>query len=88
MPIATVSSKGQVTIPKEVRERLGIHQGDRIEFVVDSQGAVSLQPLKRSVRELAGFLHRPGRPAVTLKEMDESVSRRLGEDDERIRSKR
>ncbi|WP_034403492.1 AbrB/MazE/SpoVT family DNA-binding domain-containing protein [Deinococcus sp. RL] len=34
----TVSSKGQVVLPREVRERLGVGQGDRIEFVMDEQG--------------------------------------------------
>lgn len=88
MPTATVTSKGQVTIPKEVRERLGVHQGDRIEFVVDAEGGVRLRPLKRSARELAGFLHRPGVEPVAQAEMDASVLERIGEDDERIRAGR
>ncbi len=88
MPTSTVTSKGQVTIPKQVRDRLGVHQGDRIEFVVDPGGSVSLRPLKRSARELAGFLHRHSQTAVTQEEMDASVLESVAEDDERIRKKR
>ncbi len=88
MATSTVSSKGQITIPKQVRDRLGVHQGDRIEFVVDSGGSVSLRPLKRSVRELAGFLHRPGDGAATQGEMDASVLELIAKDDERIRAGR
>ena len=85
MPTSTVTSKGQITIPKQVRDRLGVHQGDRIEFVVDPDGSVSLRPLKLSVRELAGFLHRPDAETVTQAEMDASVFELIAEDDERIR---
>ncbi len=88
MPTATVTSKGQITIPKQVRDRLGVHQGDRIEFVVDPGGSVSLQPLRRSARDLAGFLHRPGAEPVTQAEMDASVVELIGEDDERTREGR
>ncbi len=87
MPTATVSSKGQVTIPKRVRDRLGVHQGDRIEFVMDPGGSVSLRPLKHSVRELAGFLHRPDTRPVTQDEMEASVLELLDADDKRIRTR-
>ncbi len=86
MPTATLTSKGQVTIPKEVRQQLGIGQGDRLEFVVEDDGSLTVRPLRASVRELAGLLHRPSRRAVTLREMKEAVSELLADDDERIRS--
>ena len=86
MPTATVTSKGQVTIPKPVRDRLGVTRGDRIEFVLDEvDGSVRLRPLTRSVRELAGFLRRSGRQPATPEEMDESLVQLLDDDDERIR---
>ena len=85
MPTATVTSKGQVTIPKPVRDRLGVNRGDRIEFVFDRDGSVRLRPMTHSVRELAGLLHRPDRDSVTPEEMRESVVELLVEDDERIR---
>ena len=65
-PSSTISSKGQVTIPQEVRQRLGLQEGDRVEFVVEgertlirprSPGAQSLRELRRR----AGNLSRRGR---------------------------
>ncbi|MCP3963582.1 MAG: AbrB/MazE/SpoVT family DNA-binding domain-containing protein [bacterium] len=85
MPTSTLTSKGQITIPKQVRDRLGVHQGDRIEFVLEPSGPVSLRPLKRSARDLAGFLHRPGAGTVSQPEMDAGVLELIAEDDERIR---
>ena len=53
MPTATSTTKGPVTIPKEVREHLGIDTGDRLSFVVQEDGTVMVKPLTRHVRELA-----------------------------------
>lgn len=88
MPTATLTSKGQVTIPREIRERLGLHQGDRIEFIVARDGTLELRPLAHSVRELAGLLRRPGRAPVTLEEMEQGVLDHMAAEDERIRKGR
>ncbi len=85
MPTATLTNKGQVTIPKQVRDRLRVTKGDELEFVLDQDGSVRLRPLPRSVRELAGFLYRPGLETVALEEMAESVVDQAAEDNERIR---
>jgi antitoxin PrlF len=79
MPNATVTSKGQITIPKEVRERLKLRAGDRVVFVVRSDDDVVLKPAKTDVRELYGMLHRPGRRARTVEEMDQGVAQLLAE---------
>ena len=76
MPYAKMSTKGQVVVPKEVREYLGIHAGDRIDFVVREDGQVVLRPAVLDVRELRGLLHRKGRPAVTVEEMKRAVRHR------------
>ena len=47
MPQATVSSKGQITIPVEVRRKLNLKPGDRVDFVVDRAGEVQLRPKKK-----------------------------------------
>ena len=73
MPEATLTSKGQVTIPKAVREHLGLDTGARVDFVIDSDGTVMLRPVTRHVNELAGLLQRPGRRVVSLAEMDAAV---------------
>ena len=77
MPTATVTTKGQVTIPKEVRERLGIETGDRLSFFLQEDGSVVVKPITRHVRELGGLLHRPGRRAVSIPEMEEGIARRV-----------
>jgi antitoxin PrlF len=75
MPAATVTSKGQITIPKKVRQALDLGAGDRVEFVIEKDGRVRLQPGKGDVAALKGFLHKPGRSAVSLGEMDKAIAK-------------
>ena len=77
MPTATVTTKGQVTIPKEVREHLGVETGDRLSFVVQDDGTVLVKPITRHVRELDGLLRRPARRPVSISKMDEGIARRM-----------
>jgi len=77
MPTATLTTKGQVTIPKDVREHLGVDTGDRLNFVVQEDGSVVVTPLTRDVRDLDGLLHRPRMRGVSVEEMKEAVSRRM-----------
>ena len=76
MPTATVTSKGQVTLPKKVREALKIKPGDQIDFVLGAEGGVSVRAGHFDVRDLKGLLHRPGRRAVSLEAIEEAVARR------------
>ena len=76
MPEATLTTKGQVTIPKAVRDHLKLETGARLEFVIEDDGTVVLKPLTRHVRELAGLLYRPRRRAVAVEEMDEGIRAR------------
>ena len=73
MPRTKLTSKGQTTIPMLVRERLGLSQGDAIDFVFQADGSVLLRSVKRDLLSLEGTLTRPGRRAVTLEEMDETI---------------
>lgn len=61
--ISTISSKGQVTVPVEVRRRLGIKQGDKLSFVIEDEGSIRLEaPRYRdlaSLRGAAGSLKQP-----------------------------
>jgi antitoxin PrlF len=77
MPTATMTTKGQVTIPKEIREHLKIDTGDRLSFVVQQDGSVVVKPITRDVRELGGLLRRPEQRSVSLREMDEGIARRM-----------
>ncbi|HEX5761339.1 MAG TPA: type II toxin-antitoxin system PrlF family antitoxin [Thermoanaerobaculia bacterium] len=85
MTTATITSKGQITLPKTVREHLRLGEGDRVDFVIEEGGAVRVVALKRSVRELAGFVPYRGERPLTIEELDEALSEALAEDDARIR---
>lgn len=76
-----VSSKGQVVIPKAYRQKLGWEAGMEL-IVEESQGQLTLKAkpaLKktRSIRDVAGILHRPGMKAHTIEEMDEAISKAI-----------
>jgi AbrB family looped-hinge helix DNA binding protein len=71
---ATLTSKGQITIPKAVRDALKLRTGDRIDFQVAHDGAVTLVPVTRPVVALKGMLPKPKR-AVSLAEMDAAIAR-------------
>jgi antitoxin PrlF len=85
MSTATVTSKGQITLPQDVRNDLELKVGDKVSFEkVD--GRYVLKPQNKSIMALAGILHRPGEKAMTIEEMDEKLGEALAEDDARIRS--
>ncbi len=71
MARATVTSKGQVTIPKEIRERLGIGPGTRLEIYIDERGRAVMVPTIK-IAELVGILHTPG-SSMSVEEMDEAI---------------
>lgn len=77
MPTATLTTKGQVTIPKEVREHLGVATGDRLSFVVQEDGTVIVKPITRHVRELSGLLQRAGQRPVSITGMKAGIARRM-----------
>lgn len=61
---ATLTSKGQTTIPKEIRDRLGLQAGDRMTFTLMPDKTVLMRVKSRSVVDLAGLLHKKGRKPV------------------------
>jgi antitoxin PrlF len=77
MSTATITSKGQVTIPKEIRDSLMLHAGDRIDFTVTENGEVLLKPITRRVDDLFGRLQKPGQQALTPKAMDAAIRKRV-----------
>lgn len=81
--IGSVTSKGQTTIPKEVRDQLGLDQGTRIEWTVED-GKATVRPRKLRAIDLAGLLHRPGMKPVPIEAMDEAIGRYVAKDDRRI----
>jgi antitoxin PrlF len=73
MAISTVSTKGQCVVPKPIREYLDLHPGDKVDFVINEDGEVLLRLVVSDVRDLEGMLHKPGRKAVSLQEMDQAI---------------
>ena len=73
MPTSMLTSKGQTTIPKEIRDHLGLVTGSRIDFAILASGEVILKPVTRDIRTLAGILHRPDQPPVSLAAIEEAI---------------
>lgn len=71
---ATVTSKGQITIPKEIRDRLRLQTGHRIEFQIDSKGKVSLTPRNHDIRSLKGIIRSRNRKPVSVEEMNQAIA--------------
>ena len=72
----TISSKGQVTIPKAVRRQLNLKKGSKLEFVLH-QNSAEIIPIGGSVRDLKGMVAKPDK-AVSLDEMDQVIRERMG----------
>lgn len=75
MSTSTLTSKGQATIPSDVRKRLNLHPGDLPEFVIDQDGRVLVLPAGVDASELAGMLKRPAK-TVTVAEMSQVIHKR------------
>jgi antitoxin PrlF len=75
MSESTISSKGQVTIPKAIRLRMHLKVGDRLRFVVEADGSVRLAAATRDVSTLRDILPRPNRRA-TVDDMRAAIRRR------------
>ena len=86
MPTSTLTSKGQITLPKAVREHLRVGTGDRIDFLIGENGRVELRSLGRPVADLRGMLRREGSPGVVPADLDDSLVGHLSEEDDRVRS--
>jgi antitoxin PrlF len=80
VPRATVTSKGQITIPKEIRDQMRLKPGDRVDFIKDRTGRILLKPINTDFRSLKGIIKSPFNRPITLEEMDEAIARgALGE---------
>lgn len=72
--LAKLTSKGQLTLPKRLREQLHLREGDKVEFVIHDDGRVELIAVTAPVTKLKGMVPRPGR-ARSLDEMDAAIKR-------------
>jgi AbrB family looped-hinge helix DNA binding protein len=77
MALATLTSKGQMTIPKDVRDKLKLKPGDRVDIQVEPDGTARLLPKTVRLRSLFGSLRRPGGRTVTIEEMNEAIAKHV-----------
>jgi AbrB family looped-hinge helix DNA binding protein len=77
MSTSTLTSKGQTTIPKDIRKRLNLHQGDRREFVIDEDGRVLVLPASIDASKLAGMLKPPAQP-VSVEDINRAIRKGRG----------
>ncbi len=75
MPASTLTSKGQITLPKEIRDCMHVAPGDRIDFVVEENGRVVVRPARSRLEQLRGMLKNRKRATVTLDQMDAAIAR-------------
>jgi AbrB family looped-hinge helix DNA binding protein len=74
MATAAITSKNQITIPAEVRKKLGLKPGDRVRFIEGETGEYILRPKSGSIMDLKGFVKWAGKP-VTIEEMNETIAK-------------
>jgi len=74
MAMATITSKGQITIPKNVRTKLCLKSGDKINFIVEDN-AVKFIPVSRDISSLKGIVKKPAKP-VSIEEMNKAIKAR------------
>ena len=66
---ATLTSKGQTTIPKEIRDSLSIQEGDRMTFTLLPNGTVLMRVKNKSALDVGGRLHKKGRKALPIEDL-------------------
>lgn len=75
MQTATITSKGQITIPKDIRDSMGLKSGDRIKFMQSEKGQTTFLPISESIDDLKGIVPKPKNP-VTIEDMNETIRKR------------
>ena len=73
MASATLTTKGQITLPKTVRDRLGVETGDRLEFIESGDGFL-IVAATRDIRSLKGMVKRPEKP-VSIDDMNAAIGK-------------
>jgi AbrB family looped-hinge helix DNA binding protein len=77
MITATITSKGQITLPKAVRESLGLSSGDKLAFILNDKEEAILRPVTKSVEQVFGLLNKNGQKAVSVEEMDKAIKMKM-----------
>jgi antitoxin PrlF len=72
--LTTITAKGQITLPKDLRSQLDLHSGDKLDFVLVEDGVLQAVPLKQSPRRLKGIVAKP-KKAKTIEQMNKAVAK-------------
>jgi antitoxin PrlF len=76
---ATLTSKGQITLPKEIRDRLGLDAGSMLDFEILPDNTITARPVKPDARRIRGLLKSPHAGPLTVEQMDEGIAKHLRE---------
>ena len=85
MTTSTLTTKGQITLPKEIRALLHLQSGDTVDFVLAADGRVEMRKAGQRVEEVFGVLYQPGIGAVDDRTVDDDLGRMLADGDDRSR---
>jgi len=77
MALATLTTKGQVTIPKIIRDYLNLNTGDKIEIIITKKREAIIRPVSKKVDDIFCKLHKLGRKAVSLETMNDAIRNRM-----------
>jgi AbrB family looped-hinge helix DNA binding protein len=77
MATATITTKGQITIPKAIRDSLMLSAGDKIEFVVIDKREALIRPVSKKVDDVFGMLHKKDRKAFSVEEINDKIRQKL-----------
>jgi AbrB family looped-hinge helix DNA binding protein len=77
---AIVSSKGQVVIPRSVREKLGIHAGNELIFKIRLDGVLEIKPQARSIDMFFGRCKRKNEKTMSIEDMDAAIMQAVSKD--------
>lgn len=83
--IATLTSKGQLTLPKAIRDKMKLDAGSKLDFILQPDGTLTARPLRRSVSSLIGMVRRPaGVKPATLQDLKTARAEHVAEKYERV----
>jgi len=77
MALATLTTKGQITIPKIIRDSLKLNTGDKIEIVITKDREAIIRPVSKKVDDIFCKLRKSGRKPVSLETMDDAIKNRM-----------
>ena len=85
---ATLTSKGQVTLPKEIRDRLSLDAGAILDFQIQADNTITARRVLPDARRIRGLLKSPHAAPLTVEQMDEALAKHLRDKYARTQARR